>query len=57
MSKNEKDPQNDPETRKKLLETQKSYDKEEIRRILNDMPLNEDTTCGVGCFKGSYLQK
>lgn len=57
MSKNVKDPQNDPETRKKLLASQKSQENEEIKRILNEMPLDEDTTCGVGCFKGSFLQK
>lgn len=49
--------QNDPESKKTLLDKQKSVDPQEVKRILKEMPLTEDTTCGFGCVKGSFLQR
>lgn len=57
MAKTDNEPQNDPDSTKKLLDTQKSIDAEELKRTLNEMPLTDDTTCGIWCFKGSFLQK
>ncbi|XP_075166175.1 solute carrier organic anion transporter family member 74D-like isoform X2 [Haematobia irritans] len=57
MAQLEIEEQNDPESSKKLLDTQKSEDAEELKRIFNEMPLTEDTTCGFWCFKGPFLQK
>lgn len=57
MAKTDNEPQNDPDSTRKLLDTQKSIDAEELKRTLNEMPLTDDTTCGIWCFKGSFLQK
>uniref|UniRef100_A0A1I8NU26 Solute carrier organic anion transporter family member n=1 Tax=Stomoxys calcitrans TaxID=35570 RepID=A0A1I8NU26_STOCA len=57
MSKTEADEQNDRESSKKLLNTQKSVDPQELRKFMNDMPLTQDTTCGFLCFRGPNLQK
>ncbi|XP_073847715.1 solute carrier organic anion transporter family member 74D-like [Musca autumnalis] len=57
MSKTDKDVENDPESSKKLLDTQKSIDAEELQRIYAELPLTKDTTCGVGFLKGAFLQK
>uniref|UniRef100_A0A1I8PZI4 Solute carrier organic anion transporter family member n=2 Tax=Stomoxys calcitrans TaxID=35570 RepID=A0A1I8PZI4_STOCA len=57
MVKTDIDLQNELETRKRLLETQKSIDAEELKRVLQELPLTKDTTCGIGFIKGSALQK
>lgn len=58
MSEKAKNPSSDAEARKNLLlNTQKSNDNEELRNILDVMPLTRDLTCGFGCLKGSLLQK
>ena len=57
MSKNVNDAEQDMETRKKLLDTQKSRDSDDLKRIYKEMPLTADTTCGIGCLKGSFMQK
>lgn len=57
MAKTDVDLKNDPESSKKLLQYQKSTDNEELQRIFNATPLTKDTTCGFGCFKGSFFQK
>lgn len=57
MSKTNKPLENDPAESKKLLDTQKSIDVEEVRRVCAEMPLTRDTTCGVGFLKGAFLQK
>lgn len=57
MAKSDNDLENDRETSKKLLDTQKSIDAEELKRVLAELPLTEDTTCGIGFLKGPFLQK
>lgn len=57
MAKTDTNLQDDPEARKKLLNTQKSINAEELKRVLEEQPLTDDTTCGIWCFRGSLLQK